>query len=187
MRSPDRGGNAFGLEFQATEIRRADRESYHALEARRGEGVRKRSATSPYHAVDFLAALARHVPRARQQTATYAGHYANATGNLSPKADGVEEEDKDKDKQEAPVQAVARRYVPWNLLVLRCWAVDPELCPLCGETMRRDKPIYKQPELSRLLNSLKIGRYPERPTPASRVPGSTPRTFGSTKPRKRVL
>jgi hypothetical protein len=30
------------------------------------------------HAVDFLAALARHVPKARQQTVTYAGCYANA-------------------------------------------------------------------------------------------------------------
>jgi hypothetical protein len=113
------------------------------------------------HAVDFLAALARHVPRARQQTVTYAGHYANSTGNLSGKADEVEEE-----LQEQRRPTSKPRYIPWNLLVLRCWAVDPELCPLCGETMRRDKPIYKQPELSRLLNSLRIGRYPERPPPA---------------------
>ena len=58
------------------------------------------------------------------------------------------------------------RYIPWNLLVLRSWAVDPELCPRCGETMRREKPIYKQPELGQLLKSLRIGRYPERPPPA---------------------
>lgn len=114
------------------------------------------------HAVDFLAALARHVPKARQQTVTYAGYYANATGNLSQKTDEVDES---KEQQAEPRQK-SGRYIPWNLLVLRCWAVDPELCPLCGETMRRDKPIYKQPELSRLINSLRIGRYPERPPPA---------------------
>ena len=110
------------------------------------------------HAVDFLAALARHVPKARQQTVTYAGHYANATGNLSRKPDEVEEA-----KEEQPKSG---RYIPWNLLVLRNWAVDPELCPRCGETMRREKPIYKQPELGQLLKSLKIGRYTERPPPA---------------------
>jgi hypothetical protein len=114
------------------------------------------------HAVDFLAALARHVPRARQQTVTYAGHYANATGNLSLKKDEAEQ----KDEQEVSVQPGGRGYVPWNLLVLRCWAVDPELCPRCGERMERDKPVYKQPALSQLLKSLRVGKYPQRPPPA---------------------
>jgi len=113
------------------------------------------------HAVDFLAALARHVPRARQQTVTYAGYYANATGNLSRKTDEIEEELQEQ-------LAVAKpRYIPWSILVFRCWAVDPELCPRCGETMRRDKPIHRQPALSQLLNRLRIGRYPERPPPTS--------------------
>ena len=111
------------------------------------------------HAVDFLAALARHVPKARQQTVTYAGYYANATGNLSSKSNEAE-----KEVQEQP-KAPETRYIPWNILVFRCWAVDPELCPRCGETMRRDKPIHRQPELSQLLNRLRIGRYPERPPP----------------------
>lgn len=111
------------------------------------------------HAVDFLAALARHVPRSRQQTVTYAGHYANATGNLSSKSNEAE-----KVGQEQP-KAPGTRYIPWNILVFRCWAVDPELCPHCGETMRREKPIHRQPGLSQLLNRLRIGRYPERPPP----------------------
>ena len=72
------------------------------------------------------------------------------------KSDEVEEA-----KEQQPKSG---RYIPWNLLVLRCWAVDPELCPRCGETMRREKPLYKQPELSLLLQSLK-GQYPERPPP----------------------
>ena len=33
--------------------------------------------------LDFLADLSLHIPRARQQTITYAGHYANSTGNLT--------------------------------------------------------------------------------------------------------
>jgi hypothetical protein len=127
------------------------------------------------HAVDFLAALARHVPRARQQTVTYAGHYANATGNLSQKAAETEAE-KDHERPEA---VPGPRYVPWNLLVFRCWAVDPELCPRCGEKMERDKPVYKQPALSQLLNRLRVGKYPQRPPPAPppRVyPGSSHET-----------
>ena len=54
------------------------------------------------------------MPKARQQTVTYAGHYANATGNLSRKPDEVEEA-----KEEQPKSG---RYIPWNLLVLRSWA-----------------------------------------------------------------
>ena len=32
--------------------------------------------------------------------------------------------------------------------------------------MERDKPVYKQPALSLLLNSLRVGKYPQRPPPA---------------------
>jgi len=39
--------------------------------------------------------------------------------------------------------------------------------------MERDKPVYRQPVLSQLLKSLRAGNYPQRPTPATRVPGST--------------
>lgn len=32
--------------------------------------------------------------------------------------------------------------------------------------MERDKPVYKQPALSQLLKSLRVGKYPQRPPPA---------------------
>ena len=45
--------------------------------------------------------------------------------------------------------------------------------------MERDKPVYKQPALSQLLNRLRVGKYPQRPPPAPppRVyPGSSHET-----------
>lgn len=47
------------------------------------------------------------------QTVTYAGHYANATGNLSPKMDEAEQ----KEEQEVPVQTCGRRYVTHCVLI----------------------------------------------------------------------
>ena len=32
--------------------------------------------------------------------------------------------------------------------------------------MERDKPVYKQPDLSQLLKILRVGKYPQRPPPA---------------------
>jgi hypothetical protein len=117
------------------------------------------------HAIDFLAALSRHVPRRRQQTVTYAGYYANASGSLSSKPEEPDDEDTANLTSTKP-----RRYIPWNVLVFKSWAVDPELCPKCHEKMDRKEPIYKQPKLSELLKSLKIGHYPERPPPRAPPP-----------------
>lgn len=48
-------------------------------------------------------------------------------------------------------------------LVLRTWAVDPELCPQCRKQMKRAKALFEKHELQRLLKNLGIGRYPIRP------------------------
>ena len=48
-------------------------------------------------------------------------------------------------------------------LILRCWAVDPELCPKCGKEMKRSKALTEQAELQRLLKNLGIGLYPTGP------------------------
>ncbi|MBT9588614.1 hypothetical protein IV102_35075 [bacterium] len=56
------------------------------------------------------------------------------------------------------------RWVKWRtLILLRCWAVDPELCPQGGKEMRRSKALNEQHELQRLLKNLGIGLYPVRP------------------------
>lgn len=112
------------------------------------------------HAVDFLADLSIHVPKARQQVVTYAGFYANSTGNLNRNADQPREEN------ETETTAPIRRWIPWSKLVARCWQVDPELCPQCGQEMKRTRPILERKELERLLKSIGRFGYPSRPPPA---------------------
>ena len=51
----------------------------------------------------------------------------------------------------------------WAALILRTWAVDPELCPRSGLAMKRSRPLRDQAELQRLLANLAIGKYPTRP------------------------
>ena len=50
------------------------------------------------HAYDFLADWVQHIPRARQHQVTYAGHFANALGNLNPKQESQVEESAEKPK-----------------------------------------------------------------------------------------
>ena len=108
------------------------------------------------HAYDFLADWVQHIPRARQHQVTYAGHFANALGNLNPKPESTEETDKTKESKPS-------KWVKWRTLILRCWAIDPELCPKCGKEMKRSKALREQHQLQRLLKSLGIGLYPVRP------------------------
>jgi hypothetical protein len=107
------------------------------------------------HALDFLAALSQHVPRARAQTVTYSGWYANCTGNLSKKSGSEPEK----------TEPTKKRWIPWSTLILKCWGIDPEDCPVCGIRMKKQKPIYERQELEALLKSLKLFGYPVRPPP----------------------
>ena len=106
------------------------------------------------HASDFLGDWVQHVPRAKQHQVTYAGWFANALGKLNPKA---EQETPETPENPKP------KWVRWRALVLRTWAVDPELCPRCRKQMKRAKALVEQHELQRLLKNLGIGRYPIRP------------------------
>lgn len=110
------------------------------------------------HATDFLADWAQHIPRPRQQNVTYAGWFSNALGKLNPKPESKEVAS-DKETELKP----HKRWVRWRTLVLRTWAVDPELCPLCRKQMQRTKAVTEWQELQRLLKSLGIGGYPTRP------------------------
>ena len=109
------------------------------------------------HAVDFLADFVQHISRARQHQVTYAGYFANALGNLSPKkAEGESTEPKR-----------STRTTRWAALVLRTWAVDPEQCPKCNKPMRRSRAIMDRQELLRLYIALdwtntRIDRAPPR-------------------------
>jgi hypothetical protein len=112
------------------------------------------------HALDFLGDLSIHVPKARQQIVTYAGYYANSTGNLNRDQE-TEEESSDTEQAPGP-----RRWIPWSTLIARAWKVDPELCPGCGQQMKKTRPILERLELERLLRSIGRFGYPSRPPPA---------------------
>lgn len=110
------------------------------------------------HAFDFLADWVQHIPRAKQHQVTYAGHFANALGNLN-----LSKKESPVVQDEAEEPEKAKRWVKWRTLILRCWAIDPELCPKCGKEMKRSKALTEQAELQRLLKNLGIGLYPTRP------------------------
>lgn len=100
------------------------------------------------------------MPKARQQIVTYAGYYANSTGNLNR---NHEPEEEGPETEQPPG---LRRWIPWSKLIARAWKVDPELCPKCGQQMKRTRPILERLELERLLKSIGRFGYPSRPPPA---------------------
>ncbi len=120
----------------------------------------KRGGYREWHATEFLAVLAQHVPRPRQHVVTYAGHYANAAGNLNlePKKD---------DEKEASDDAKGthgfHRY-SWAELLALVWRVDPLECPKCGERMERGRTMRGE-ELREFLKSINRLGYPPRPPP----------------------
>ena len=120
----------------------------------------KRGGHREWHATEFLAVLAQHVTRPRQHVVTYAGHYANAAGNLNlePKKD---------DEKEASDDAKGthgfHRY-SWAELLALVWRVDPLECPKCGERMERGRTMRGE-ELREFLKSINRLGYPPRPPP----------------------
>ena len=95
-----------------------------------------------------------------QHVVTYAGHYANAAGNLNlePKKD---------DEKEASDDAKGthgfHRY-SWAELLALVWRVDPLECPKCGERMERGRTMRGE-ELREFLKSINRLGYPPRPPP----------------------
>ena len=116
------------------------------------------------HPSEFLATLAQHIPRPRQQTVTYAGYYANATGNLNSRSES--KQDADADDGASPTKSGSRKRWAWAALIARVWSVDPEKCPRCGEKMKRERPIKDFEKLRAVLLPLKMLGYPPRPPPA---------------------
>jgi len=110
------------------------------------------------HAIVFLADLAQHIPKARQQTVSYHGWFANPTGHLSRRKEPT---------GKAPNPNPRGR---WAARVLRVWQVDPELCPRCGKRMRRSRAVLERLELVKLLKALGRFGYPPRPPPIQPEP-----------------
>jgi hypothetical protein len=118
----------------------------------------KRGGYREWHATEFLAVLAQHVPRPRQHVVTYAGHYANAAGNLNQEIDDDESDGKTKENAGG-----FRRY-SWAELLALVWRVDPLECPRCGEQMERGRTMRGE-ELREFLKSINRLGYPPRPPP----------------------
>ena len=114
------------------------------------------------HAVDFLATLAQHVPRPRQHVVTYAGHYANATGNLKPAPE--EENEEPGEARPGATPTTKGKKWSWAKLIARVWQVDPLICD-CGAQMKRGRKL-KDEELRQFLLSVNKLGYPPRPPPA---------------------
>ena len=118
----------------------------------------KRGGHREWHATEFLAVLAQHVPRPRQHVVTYAGHYANAAGNLN-----LETKDDDPEGETKENAGGFRRY-SWAELLALVWRVDPLECPRCGEQMVRGRTMRGE-ELREFLKSINRLGYPPRPPP----------------------
>ena len=136
--------------------------SYRQLSYDEGTGMvrcrSKRGGYREWHATEFLAVLAQHVPRPRQHVVTYAGHYANAAGNLNH-----ESEDDTSDGETKENAGGFRRY-SWAELLALVWRVDPLECPRCGEQMVRGRTMRGE-ELREFLKSINRLGYPPRPPP----------------------
>ena len=136
--------------------------SYRQLSYDEGTGMvrcrSKRGGYREWHATEFLAVLAQHVPRPRQHVVTYAGHYANAAGNLNH-----ESEDDTSDGETKENAGGFRRY-SWAELLALVWRVDPLECPRCGEQMVRGRTMRGE-ELREFLKSIHRLGYPPRPPP----------------------
>lgn len=65
-------------------------------------------------------------------------------GKLNPKKDN--EKDAVEELTEKPTPG---KWVKWRTLILRCWAVDPEVCPRCNKEMKRARALLQQHELQR--------------------------------------
>jgi len=126
------------------------------------------------HAVHLLADLSRHVPYPHRNQVSYAGWFANRTGNLGPSK-------RQQNPEALPTPAPTGRS-RWAQRVLRTWQVDPQICSRCGRPMRRSRTLYERMELVRLLSHLGLLGLPPRPPPAP-VPEpaahSPPRGAGS--------
>lgn len=116
--------------------------------------VRCRSKRGGYrewnHATEFLATLAQHVPRPRQHVVTYAGHYANATGNLNPPPE--EENEEPGEARPGATPTTKGKKWTWAKLIARVWQVDPLICD-CGAQMKRGRKL-KDEELRQFLLSV---------------------------------
>jgi len=129
-----------------------------------------------YDALDWLAAMASHVPERGKQSIRYYGAYANSVrGKLRKRQEG----EPIPTVLEPVISSEARRR-NWARLIRKVYETDPLVCPRCQKEMRIVAAIENPQVIRRILEHLGLWLANARPTPrAHSPPGRQPLTEGS--------
>jgi len=143
-----------------------------------------------FTAVDFLAAVTRHIPDKGAQIVKYYGWYSNkargqrarnAVGRVGPGCAPVSDrapvatvglpvhESPDTNPQStiANPQSKIRKKIPsrtWRELIKKIWNTDPLLCPKCGGEMRLISLIEDRQVIEDILRHMNLWEEPDGPS-----------------------
>jgi len=123
-----------------------------------------------YDALEWLAAMACHVPERRKQTIRYYGAYANSVRGRERRRQQVE-----------PIPTVLEPVISseafrrnWARLIQKVYEVSPLVCPRCKKEMRVVAVIDNIEVIRRILEHLGLWLANARPTPRAHSPPGLP-------------
>jgi hypothetical protein len=123
-----------------------------------------------YDALEWLAAMACHVPERRKQTIRSYGAYANSVRGRERKRQEVE-----------PIPTVLEPEISseafrrnWARLIQKVYEVSPLVCPRCKKEMRVVAVIDNIQVIRRILEHLGLWLANARPTPRAHSPPGLP-------------
>ena len=132
-----------------------------------------------FTAVDFLAAVTRHIPDKGAQIVKYYGWYSNkARGQRARNAVGRAGPPGPPSSAESAVadpQSKIRKKIPsrtWRELIKKIWNTDPLLCPKCGGEMRLISLIEDRQVIEDILRHLSL--WEEKDGPSGLAPPEPP-------------
>ena len=129
-----------------------------------------------YDALEWLAAMACHVPERGKQSIRYYGGYANSVRGTERKRQEVESIPTVLE----PVLSSEAFRRNWARLIQRVYEVSPLVCPRCKQEMRVVAVIDNAEVIRRILERLGLWLANARPTPrAHSPPGIRPLTEDS--------
>jgi len=132
-----------------------------------------------FTAVDFLAAVTRHIPDKGAQIVKYYGWYSNkARGQRARNAvgrAGLPGPPSSAESAIANPQSKIRKKIPsrtWRELIKKIWNTDPLLCPKCGGEMRLISLIEDREVIEDILRHLSL--WEEKDGPSGLAPPEPP-------------
>ena len=150
-----------------------------------------------FTAVDFLAAVTRHIPDKGAQIVKYYGWYSNkargqraklkschselveesldACSSKEPHSSAGQSPDTDPQSAIANPQTKIRKKIPsrtWRELIKKIWNTDPLLCPKCGGEMRLISLIEDRQVIEDILRHLSL--WEEKDGPSGLAPPEPP-------------